>query len=145
MLVAGMMLLATMPSYAQSTPVVSGDRIRADMETLSSDSFGGRKPGTPSERMTTDFIISRFTDAGLAPAAGQGWLQPVKLVTRRMQAASLTVHRAGGIGVSLSDGVAMVGNETSVSLNIVPVVWGSYLSADDRQDWYGGCAGAVPR
>src|SRR6478735_7615793 len=78
MLAAGMML-ATMPSYAQSTAVVSGDRIRADMEVLSSDSFGGRKPGTPSERMTTDFIVSRFTDAGLAPAADQGWLQPVKL------------------------------------------------------------------
>jgi len=125
MLAAGM-LLGTVSSYAQSTPVISGDRIRADMEVLSSDSFGGRKPGTPSERTTTDFIIRQFTDAGLAPAAGQGWLQPVKLVTRRMRSASLVVRGPDGATTDLSDAVAMVGSEPSVALNNVPIVWDEF-------------------
>ena len=138
MLAAGMML-ATMPSYAQSTAVVSGDRIRADMEVLSSDSFGGRKPGTPSERMTTDFIISRFTDAGLAPAAGQGWLQPVKLVTRRLRSASLVLLGPDGTTTDLSDAVAMVGSEPSVVLNGVPVVWDEFVGKATAS----GAAGAL--
>ena len=126
MLAVGMMLLATVPLYAQSTPVISGDRIRADMEVLSSDSFGGRKPGTPSERTTTDFIIRQFTDAGLAPAAGQGWLQPVKLVTRRMRSASLVLRGPDGATTDLSDAVAMLGSESSVALNNVPIVWDEF-------------------
>ncbi len=99
------------------------------MQVLSSDSFAGRKPGTPSERTTTDFIISRFTEVGLAPGAGNAWLQPVKLVTRRMQRASLVVRGSTGVTTDLSDAVALVGKGPSVQLNNVPVVWGGYLRA----------------
>ena len=115
------------------------------MEVLSSDSFGGRKPGTPSERMTTDFIITQFAEAGLAPAAGDGWLQPVKLVTRRMRSASLVVRgpdgaddrpqRRGGDGWETSRRCA---------LSNVPVVWGGYLQAGQRIE-HGRCAGPVSR
>ena len=82
MLAAGTMLMAAMPLYAQSAPAISGDRIRADMQVLSSDSFAGRKPGTPSEQKTTDFIVRRFTEVGLAPATGKGWLQPGREIGR---------------------------------------------------------------
>lgn len=99
------------------------------MEVLSSDSFAGRKPGTPSERITTDFIMKRFAEVGLAPPAGNGWLQPVKLETRRMRSASLVIRGPSGATIDLSDAVALVGNGPSVMLNNVPVVWGGYVRA----------------
>ena len=139
-LAAGM-LVAGGRVHAQSAPGVSGSRIQADMQVLSSDSFAGRKPGTPSERMTTDYIIKRFAEAGLAPAAGDGWLQPVKLETRRMQRASLVVRGPGGKATDLSDAVALVGSVGSVALDGVPLAWGGYAREGSAPG--GALAGAV--
>jgi len=123
---AGIVLVAGR-LMAQSAPEVSGVRIRADMDILASDSFGGRKPGTPGERLTTDYIIKQFAGTGLAPAAGSGWLQPVKLEMRRARSTSLVVRTPGGEATNLGDGVALVGNAVSVQLGNVRVVWGGYL------------------
>ena len=131
-------VLAAGPVGAQSAPEISEARIRTGMEVLSSDSFGGRKPGTPSERKTTDYIARQFAEAGLAPAAGNGWLQPVELVTRRMRSATLVVRGPGGEATDLSDAVALVGNGASVVLNNVPLVLGEYVKASEA-----GMAGAL--
>lgn len=127
--IAAGIVLVTGPLPAQSAPEISGARIRADMEVLASDSFGGRKPGTPSERLTTDYIIKQLAGAGLAPGAGGGWLQPVELETRTTRSATLVVRGPGGVTTDLSDGVALVGSEPSVVLNNVPLAWGGHLTA----------------
>lgn len=129
---AGMLFTASAPVCAQSTPVVSGNRIRADMEILSSDSFGGRKPGTPGERTTTDFIIKRLTEAGISPAAGKEWLQPVKLVTRSMQGASLVVRSPAGDTLDLSEDVALVGSAHRSAMWNTYLTWGGYLTAGSK-------------
>jgi hypothetical protein len=57
-------------------------RLMADIRTLSSDEFGGRKPGTDGERMTTDFIITELQAAGWQSGTndpGSEWLAPVPL------------------------------------------------------------------
>jgi Zn-dependent M28 family amino/carboxypeptidase len=128
-MVTGVMLLAGQAG-AQSSPVISGARIRADMLVLSADSFAGRKPGTPGERLTTDYIIKQLAEAGVVPAAGKEWLQPVRLETRRPRGASLVVRGAAGERQDLSDAVVLVGSEPSVVLNNVPLAWGGYLRAE---------------
>ena len=47
---------------------------------LSDDSFGGRKPATPYEAKTLDYITARFKEVGLEPAAAGGYLQKVPLI-----------------------------------------------------------------
>jgi len=47
---------------------------------LSDDSFGGRKPLTPYEAPTLDYIANRFKEVGLEPAVGGSYLQKVPLV-----------------------------------------------------------------
>jgi hypothetical protein len=128
-LAAGTMLVAAIPVRAQSAPVISGDRIRADMEMLASDSFGGRKPGAPDEWTTINFLITRFAGAGLTQGAFNSWLQPVELVTRRMRSASLVVRGPDRKPVDLSDGVAFVGHGQSGGLSNAPVAWGGYPEA----------------
>lgn len=57
-------------------------KLMADIRTLSSDEFGGRKPGTDGERMTTDFIIAELQAAGWQSGTndpGSEWLAPVPL------------------------------------------------------------------
>lgn len=55
-----------------------------DIRVLASDEFGGRKPGTAGERLTTDFIIREFELAGLTSGTndpGSAWRAPVALVS----------------------------------------------------------------
>ena len=49
-------------------------------QTLSSDSFEGRSPGTIGEEKTVAFLIDQFRRAGLSPGNGDSWVQEVPLV-----------------------------------------------------------------
>jgi len=48
---------------------------------LSGDAFGGRKPLTPYEALTVEYIANRFKEIGLEPAAGGSFLQKVPLLS----------------------------------------------------------------
>jgi Zn-dependent M28 family amino/carboxypeptidase len=50
------------------------------LQTLSSDAFGGRAPGTPGEKKTLDYIVGHFEKAGLKPGNNGSWFQDVPLV-----------------------------------------------------------------
>jgi hypothetical protein len=116
LLCLGLALIAPRSVSAQSASAISEARIRADMAVLASDSFGGRKPGTPGERLTTQFIIGRLTAAGVAPANGGRWLQPLALEVRRMRSARLVVRAADSSVMDLSSDVAMVGASSPLRL-----------------------------
>ena len=45
--------------------------------TLSSDEFGGRKPGTPGAKLTLDFLVAEFERMGLKPGNAGSWFQTV--------------------------------------------------------------------
>ncbi|SNT21513.1 M28 family metallopeptidase [Sphingopyxis indica] len=47
---------------------------------LSSDAYEGRAPGTPGEQKTVDYLIKKFTEAGLKPGNNGSWTQDVPLV-----------------------------------------------------------------
>jgi Zn-dependent M28 family amino/carboxypeptidase len=46
-------------------------------KTLSSDDFGGRKPGTAGEQRTLDFLVGEFKRMGLQPGNHGSWFQTV--------------------------------------------------------------------
>jgi len=62
-------------------PVISPERIKADVAYLASDRLEGRGPGTTGEELTIDFLAKEFQKAGLKPMGADGsYFQPVPLV-----------------------------------------------------------------
>ncbi len=72
------------------------ERYVEDLKTLSSDEFEGRAPGSRGERLTVDYLVEQFSEAGLAPGYGDSYLQPVPMVELTNQARSaLVIERDG--------------------------------------------------
>jgi hypothetical protein len=59
---------------------ISPDVFARHLITLSSDEFQGRKPMTPGEEKTVNYIKSEFEKMGLDPAIGNSYFQDVPLV-----------------------------------------------------------------
>jgi Peptidase family M28 len=79
---------------------ITSSSILAHVQTLASDDYEGRAPGTPGEQRTTDYLIGEFMRLGLEPGNVDGtWLQPVAL--RGMRATSRARFAANGRPVSL--------------------------------------------
>jgi Zn-dependent M28 family amino/carboxypeptidase len=74
------------------------DTLAADIEVLSSDDFQGRRPFTPGENKTIQFLVRSCTGLGLEPGNGSGYTQAVPLVEISPTAApTLMVHNHRGI------------------------------------------------
>lgn len=54
---------------------------RKSVEVLASDEFGGRKPLTPYEKLTVDYIVDTYKQLGLQPANGDSYIQNVPLLS----------------------------------------------------------------
>jgi Zn-dependent M28 family amino/carboxypeptidase len=72
-------------SAATPSPAVAPQRVSAEVyerhiARLASDEFEGRKPATPGEQKTLDYLSQEFRNAGLEPAQGTSYLQSVPLV-----------------------------------------------------------------
>ena len=78
-------------------PVISADRMKADVTLLAGDRLEGRGPGTRGEELTTEFLAAEFKKAGLAPAGDRGtFFQAVPLVrVFTGPKATLQVKKAG--------------------------------------------------
>jgi Zn-dependent M28 family amino/carboxypeptidase len=89
--------LAAITLIAAAPPPISAERIKSDVQTLSSDAFGGRGPGEDGEAKTIAFLQSAMAKAGLKPGGpGGSWLQEVPLVRLdRLPGASMTLTLAG--------------------------------------------------
>jgi Zn-dependent M28 family amino/carboxypeptidase len=84
-------------SLGNARPVTDTERMLAEIAELSSDAYGGRSPMTEGERLTLEFIESRFRDLGLQPLFGDSYLQPVDLVSIEADPATvqMTFHLDG--------------------------------------------------
>jgi Zn-dependent M28 family amino/carboxypeptidase len=58
----------------------SKDSLAAHIQVLSSDSFQGRRPFTPGETRTIDWLQHAYSNLGLEPGNGDSYLQEVPLV-----------------------------------------------------------------
>ena len=55
--------------------------LREWIKTLSHDEFGGRKPMTPYEDKTVDYLARQLEVMGLEPAFNGGWFQPFEMIS----------------------------------------------------------------
>lgn len=70
------------PAAAQS---LSADRIATTVQTLSSDCFEGRAPGTRGEERSVGYLIGQFEALGLQPGGKDGsWVQTASLLHTKL-------------------------------------------------------------
>ena len=63
-----------------SSSTFSKDSLLNYIKVLASDSFQGRKPFSPGETKTIDYLREKFTSLGLEPGNGQSYFQDVPMV-----------------------------------------------------------------
>ena len=78
------------------------NRVTNDIEYLASDELGGRKPGTPEMKLSEDYIVKAYRDAGLVDPTGTGtYFQTFEVGNEKRVAngsASLTLTLTGPKG-----------------------------------------------
>ncbi len=74
-----------------------GARWWSYVEFLASDKLEGRNTGSEGHRKAAEYTAGQFEHDGLKPAGEQGYIQPVKFVTKELDEArsSLTLERNG--------------------------------------------------
>src|SRR5438105_2738134 len=77
---------------------VSGKRIRADVQYLSSDEMAGRGVGTPGEKLATGYLAAQLQTAGVSPGGeNQTYFQQVPFIgTRLLPSSSLSLTGTSG-------------------------------------------------
>lgn len=89
-----------------------------DISVLASDEYGGRRPGTPGEALTTTYIAEQMEAAGLVSGTndpGSAWLAPVELVSSRALESSLTLRtNAGEFEVPEESAAAFAGSRRAL-------------------------------
>ncbi len=131
---------ATSTAAFGAAPAFDIDRIDRDVQTLSSDAFEGRAPGTAGETKTVDFIVAQMKAAGLQPGNGDSWTQDVPLLKSDIvgqPALSLTV---GGTARKLTQGEeiavrAALTGQTSVAIADAPLVFAGYGVKAPERGW----------
>lgn len=92
-------LLVAAPAAAQpaTQAAIDAAAIKASVQTLASDDFGGRGPGEDAEAKTIAFLSKAFADAGLTPGGDDGgWTQAVPLVRLDRQSGATVTLMLGG-------------------------------------------------
>src|SRR4051812_18327617 len=56
----------------------------AHVEALANDGMEGRNTGSPAHKRAAEYVAAQFQKAGLEPAGVGGFIQPVKLKTRKI-------------------------------------------------------------
>ena len=124
----------------QARAKIDADGLLAHIEVLASDEFGGREPMTEGERLTLDYLETRFRELGLEPLFGDSYRQPVPLVSIDAgDAAPLAVRLPGG-GVHAFEYGPEVMLWTSrmvdnIELDDSELVWVGYGIVAPEYDW----------
>ena len=66
------------------SPRADGKRFWSHIEALANDGMAGRLTGSPEHKRAAEYVAKHFENAGLEPAGVGGYIQPVKLKTRRI-------------------------------------------------------------
>lgn len=82
MMVAGWSLTTVHAQVSQSQLKTEGDEplLREWIKVLASDEFGGRKPMTPFEDKTVNYLARQLGEIGLEPAFDGSWFQPFNMI-----------------------------------------------------------------
>lgn len=83
LVIAALGLVAARPAPRKPTPLEN--TLKVHVETLASDDFDGREPGTEGETKTLRYLARQWFDIGMEAGTnipGSGWFAPVELVER---------------------------------------------------------------
>ena len=120
-------------------PQFNEANIRSTIQTLSSDAFGGRAPGSAGEKLTTDYISGKFKEYGLAPGNGGSYLQEVPM--KQIAADPHTSLAISGGAAALSfaystDMVVSTGRPVEeISLKDSPLMFAGYGIVAPEYKW----------
>jgi hypothetical protein len=97
LLPALLLLAVTAPAAQRAAPDVRRDRLRADLEFLTSPPLEGRASLTRGAEAAAWFLATEMRKAGLAPAKGDSFLQPFDLVPLRLDRdrSAIVVQQSG--------------------------------------------------
>ncbi|QRN95826.1 M20/M25/M40 family metallo-hydrolase [Archangium violaceum] len=83
-LLAVLSLLSVPAAHAADAPVSEGARWWKHVEFLASDALEGRNTGSEGYRKAAAYVAEQLAAAGVKPGAGEGYLQEMDLVSRRL-------------------------------------------------------------
>lgn len=132
-------LLSSCAGHKTGADAISADSLRNNIAVLSSDSFLGRMPFTPGEKMTVDFLEREFRSVGLAPGNGDSYVQDVPLVSIVSTAdSSMYVHSPRGNFSLQAPGDYVIWTDRTgpeIELDKAPVVFAGYGVVAPEYGW----------
>ena len=130
---------AAVPASTHSfAPAIDAGDFKDLVQTLASDEFEGRAPGSAGEERTIEYIRAQMQRIGLQPGNGDSYFQDVPMVETTADPATTLNLTIDGAPVALAFGTDMVvGTRTGqaqVSVKDSPVVFVGYgVDAPERQ------------
>lgn len=98
-LLALLLIAASAAAAASIDWHAAGEAWWAHVRFLAGDKLEGRDVGTPGYEAAADYVAAQFGQAGLAPGAGAGYSQPVRLIKTTLDepASSIDLVRNGNV------------------------------------------------
>lgn len=117
----------------------SADSMKQDIAMLASDSFMGRKPFTQGEKMTIDYLQTKFKEIGLEPGNGDSYLQAVPMVNIEATAAPQMEVKSpkGNFTLKAFDDYVIWTDKTNsnISLENTPLIFAGYGVVAPEYNW----------
>jgi Peptidase family M28 len=114
-------ILFSLPLFAQTSVQTdwnaAGAQWWSHVQYLANDDLKGRLPGTPGFELATQYVVQQFKAIGLTPAGGDGYLQPIKLLSLRTDNAKSSVELEATSGKRAS---LEVGKDITLSAHVTP-------------------------
>ncbi|HYI41987.1 MAG TPA: M20/M25/M40 family metallo-hydrolase [Allosphingosinicella sp.] len=125
-----MAALAVLLAFPASAQPVSTEALRKHIDTLASDAFAGREPGTEGEKKSIAYIAGQMRSFGLEPAGpSNSWYQPLEVIVRRPgdQTSLWRVKGKKGERIELGrDEIILYGRAARETLQSAPVVFAGH-------------------
>jgi len=103
-LISAFILLSTafFLSYKADDSAINGKAFDKHIKVLASDEFEGRKPFSPGETKTINYLKTEFEKLGLKPGNGKSYFQDVPMVDIMSKPAGPLVMKGKGAEISLT-------------------------------------------
>ena len=129
---------AAAPTHEFQDAIAAGD-FAAMVQTLASDEFEGRAPGSPGGEKTVEYIKAQYERIGLQPGNGDSYFQTVPMVETTADPSTVVTLESGGgtRALDFGDDVVLVtrSGEPRVSVQDSELVFVGYGVVAPEQDW----------
>lgn len=120
-------------------PAITARDFAAHVETLASDEFGGRAPGSAGEDRTVEYLKAQFERMGLQPGNGDSYFQTVPMIETTADPSTVLRLDVDGRARELKFGTDMVvgtrTGEARVAVDDSELVFVGYGVNAPEQNW----------